>query len=43
MNPTEKAWINETANSKPIKAKNIAKGIKVITAIIKLPVNNLNK
>lgn len=38
-----KAWIRETAISNPIKAKNIMKGIKVITAIIKLPENNLNK
>ena len=38
-----KAWIKETASSKPINAKKIAKGIKVITAIIKLPENNLYK
>ena len=37
------ACINDTANSKPIKAKKITKGIKVITATIILPVNNLNK
>ena len=38
-----KAWIKETASSNPINAKKIAKGIKVITAIIKLPENNLYK
>jgi len=38
-----KAWIRETAISKPISAKNIANGIKVIIATIKLPENNLNK
>lgn len=38
-----KAWIRETAISKPINAKKIRKGIKVITATIKLPENNLYK
>ena len=42
-NVNTKAWINDTASSNPINAKKIAKGIKVITAIIKLPVNNLYK
>ena len=35
--------MKDTANSKPIKAKKITNGINVITATIKLPVNNLNK
>ena len=38
-----KAWINETAISNPTNAKNIAKGIKVNTATMILPVNNLYK
>ena len=38
-----KAWISETAISNPIRAKKIAKGIKVNTATIKLPENNLYK
>ena len=36
-----KLWINETIISKPIKPTNIAKGIKVNTAIIKLLENSL--
>jgi len=42
-NVNTKAWIKDTAISKPTNAKKIAKGIKVITATIKLPVNNWYK
>jgi len=38
-----KACISETANSSPIRAKNIIKGIKVNTATNMLPENNLYK